>query len=89
MEMIEQAGSAEIMRENIDLASEFVFLGLRMEKGIDLSEYRARFGHDLTSRYNGQLAELAAAELIESTVDRLRLTRKGKLFSNEVFAVFV
>jgi len=89
IEVIEQARTAEVMREEIDLASEFVFLGLRLEDGIDLGEYRDRFGHDLTSRYNGQLAELVTADLVEGTADRLWLTRKGKLFSNEVFAVFV
>jgi len=35
--MIERTASAEVVRENIDLASEFVFLGLRMEDGIDLA----------------------------------------------------
>ena len=87
--MIEQTHSAEVMREDIDVASEFVFLGLRMEEGIDLAEYCDRFGHELTSRYNGQLDELEAANLVESTTGQLRLTRKGKLFSNEVFQVFV
>ena len=87
--MIERTASAEVVRENIDLASEFVFLGLRMENGIDLADYRDRFGHDLAPRYKGQLAELAMADLVQSSGDRLRLTRKGKLFSNEVFAVFV
>lgn len=89
VEMIEQSNSAEVMREDIDLASEFVFLGLRMEGGIDLEGYRDLFGHELSSCYNGQLMELASSGLVEFTSGRMRLTRKGKLFSNEVFEVFV
>lgn len=88
-EMIETQGSAEISRENIDAASEFVFLGLRMESGIDLRTYRNRFSVTLTDRFNGQLDELSDAGLVRIIDDRLFLTRKGKLFSNEVFAVFI
>ena len=43
VERIENAGSAEVMREDINTASEYVFLGLRMENGIDLAEYSQAF----------------------------------------------
>ena len=87
--MIENTCSAEVMREDIDGPSEHIFLGLRMERGIDLEEYRENFGEDLAQRYKGQLNELVELGLVELSTKRMRLTRKGKLFSNEVFAVFV
>ena len=87
--MIELNGSVEIMREDIDSASEFAFLGLRLEEGIDLADYRDRFGKELIASKNGQISELDEAGLITILEGRLKLTRKGKLFSNEVFAVFV
>lgn len=89
VESIEKSGSAEVMREDIDLASEFIFLGLRLENGIDLSGFADRFGFDLIGKYKADLERLADAGLIETARKHLRLTRKGKLFSNEVFAVFV
>ena len=89
VEMIESAGSAEVTREEIDLASEFAFLGLRMESGLDLAEYTRRFGVDLVEKYDADLSQMLAAGLIETVSGKLRLTRQGKLFSNEVFAVFV
>ncbi len=89
VESMENKNSAEVTREQIDLASEFAFLGLRMENGIDLVEYKDRFEIDLFEKYNSELAALADADLIEIGHGRLRLTRKGKLFSNEVFAIFV
>lgn len=89
VEMIEANGSAETMREGINAPSDFVFLGLRLEKGVDLSEYHHRFGVELTDRFDRQLNELSDAGLVQIMEDRLLLTRKGKLFSNEVFAVFV
>jgi oxygen-independent coproporphyrinogen III oxidase len=89
VELIENNSSAEVMREDIDLSSEFIFLGLRMEDGIDLAKYKLRFESDVLEKYNGELANLTEAGLIEINNERLRLTRKGKLFSNEVFEVFV
>ncbi|MEP7075867.1 MAG: radical SAM family heme chaperone HemW [Acidobacteriota bacterium] len=87
--MIENFGSAEITRENIDAASEFVFLGLRLESGIDLSDYWERFGTNLEDVFCTELRELSDSGLIEIDSRQLRLSRKGKLFSNEVFSIFV
>lgn len=89
VELIEAEGTAEVMREAADLASEFVFLGIRMQNGIDLKGFAEKFGFDLMEKYNDELAEIIDSGLIETANGNLRLTRKGKLFSNEVSAVFV
>lgn len=85
VDMIESTGSAETYREQIDLASETAFLGLRMNRGIDIAEYERQFGIDLAQK----TASLAEKGLIEASNGRVRLTRRGMLFSNEVFAEFV
>ncbi len=87
--MIEASETAEVEREDVDLASEYAFLGLRLEAGIDLAEYEHRFGYGLHERFGDALDELMHCGLTEISAGRLRLTRRGKLFSNEVFAVFV
>ncbi|MBV9241948.1 MAG: coproporphyrinogen III oxidase, partial [Acidobacteria bacterium] len=87
--LVETRESPEIMRETIDLASETAFLGLRLEMGIELDGYRRSFGSDIFDSYGERLVELIDAGLLERGDSRLRLTRKGKLLSNEVFAVFV
>jgi len=89
VERIEGFGGAEVMRERIDAASEFVFLGLRLNCGIDLYEYKNRFGVDLGEKYSAELRELQEAGLIEIEGTNFSLTRLGMLFSNEVFRVFV
>ncbi len=86
---IEEFSTAEVARERIDAASEFIFLGLRLSDGIDLREYQNRFGADLEDRYRDDLKRLNEAGLIEIKAGNLTLTQKGMLFSNEVFAVFV
>jgi len=87
--LIEKNESAVVYTEEIDLASEFVFLGLRMMQGVDLAGVKKRFGVDLLSKYAEDLERLESLGLIEIAEDRLRLTGKGALFSNEVFTVFV
>jgi len=87
--MIEKENSAIVEKNKIDAASEFVFLGLRLTKGIDLDEYEERFGYNLIEKHAEELARLEDFGLIEFTEKHLALTRKGFLFSNEVFAVFV
>ena len=89
VERIEAFGGAEVNRERIDAASEFAFLGLRLNCGIDLVEYKHLFGKDLKQQYAAELERLEAAGLLEISGRRLRLTQKGMLFSNEVFAAFV
>lgn len=89
VDLVETTRTAEVMREEIHLASEFAFLGLRLEKGIDLVGYKDRFGVDLVSNYASDLERLCNADLIEIADGQLRLTSRGKLFSNEVFSVFV
>lgn len=85
VEMIENTGSAEVSRETIDAASEFVFLGLRLKDGIDLADYHDRFGVSLSDK----IEDISNKELVELVEGRLRLTPKGMLFSNEVFSEFV
>lgn len=83
--------SAEAGRDEIDparFASEFAFLNLRLTRGLSLVKYQQRTGIDLEREYATDLERLADAGLIEINGDVLRLTRRGMLFSNEVFAVF-
>ena len=89
VKLIESELSAEVFREPIDLASEFVFLGLRLARGIDLAAYEKRFGINLLEKYKADLLRLDDLELIERSENHLRLTRKGMVYSNEVFSIFV
>ena len=87
--LVENGESPVVLREEIDLSSEVVFLGLRLSKGIDLTEYKKRFGVDLREKHAADLRRLEEFELIEFAGNRLRLTPKGMVYSNEVFSVFV
>ncbi len=89
VEAIEKNLSPLVEEIEIEAKSEYVFLGLRLSKGIDLDEYKNKFGVDLTEEFAEDLKRLMETELIDILDNRLKLTNKGYLFSNEVFAVFV
>ena len=69
--------------------AESVFLGLRLMRGLNLEEYRTRFGEDLRAEYADDLTRLSEAGLIELDKDLMKLTTTGALLSNEVFSTFV
>jgi oxygen-independent coproporphyrinogen III oxidase len=69
--------------------SEAVFLGLRLMRGIDLSDYQNNFGTNLGEKHRDDLERFRQAGLIEYDGEVLKLTKSGALLSNEVFAAFV
>src|SRR2546423_6965398 len=88
VELIEADESPIVERTELtkeDVRSEAMFLGLRLMRGVSLQSYRARFRSDLRERFNGELDRLREAGLIEIDDERLRLTTRGALLSNEVF----
>jgi oxygen-independent coproporphyrinogen-3 oxidase len=89
VEAIEKNLSSVVEETEIEAKSEYVFLGLRLSKGIDLDEYKNKFGVDLTEEFAEDLKRLQEDELIEISENCLKLTKRGYLFSNEVFAIFV
>ena len=88
-----EAGQSPVVEDNElsedEAAAESVFLKLRLMRGVDLGAHRARFGTDARAGRQSELARLRDAGLIELGDDSMRLTPRGALFSNEVFAAFV
>jgi oxygen-independent coproporphyrinogen-3 oxidase len=68
---------------------EWFFLGLRMNRGVSLDESRNRFGTAAINGYGSTIDELKEAGLLEEAANRLRLTARGRLLSNEVFGRFL
>ncbi len=89
VKIIGELRSAEVYREAIDAASEFMFLGLRLTEGIELEGYKTRFDAEVVSKYEGQIEQLLEDGLLVMADGRLKLTRRGMLFSNDVFSIFV
>ena len=68
---------------------ETFFLGLRLNRGVNLQEVRAQFGGATVEGLRPMLEDLAASGMIDWERDRVRLTARGRLLSNEVFERFL
>jgi oxygen-independent coproporphyrinogen III oxidase len=68
---------------------ETFFLGLRLNRGVNLRELGAKFGEGAVANARAAIAELVEGGLTEQRGDFLRLTARGRLVSNEVFERFI
>jgi oxygen-independent coproporphyrinogen-3 oxidase len=65
---------------------EAMFLGLRMNVGVDLEAMHAEFGAELMRGAVAALNDVEVAGLVEREGSWLRLTARGRMVSNEVFS---
>ena len=65
-------------------AADYLMMGLRLLKGIDLADFQARFGRDLATEKAGQLRKLGELGLLELEQNTLRLSRNALFVSNSV-----
>jgi oxygen-independent coproporphyrinogen-3 oxidase len=72
-----------------DLSAETMFMGLRLNSGVDREHFRQRCGVDLDAVYGPTLRALQEQGLIEQSATHVRLTRQGRMLGNRVFSEFV
>ncbi|WP_348270101.1 radical SAM family heme chaperone HemW [Edaphobacter paludis] len=73
----------------IDLERAFeesLFLGLRLNEGVNLQALRWQFGETMVQDSMPALLEVREAGLLELESDQARLTAQGRMVSNEVFS---
>ena len=68
---------------------EMFLLGLRLNRGMDLSEVAQTCAPNELSNFRSIIAELVSDGLLEECETRIRLTSRGRLLSNEVFQRFL
>jgi oxygen-independent coproporphyrinogen III oxidase len=72
-----------------DALQEAFFLGLRLNKGVDLRRLSQEFGGNQVNAYKENISELTDGGLLEADAATIRLTPKGRMLSNEVFERFI
>jgi oxygen-independent coproporphyrinogen-3 oxidase len=85
-------GGAPLQRSVISRASaleENLFLGLRLNRGVDLRELEFNFGADSLLTVYPSITELVSNGLMQQQGSLVRLTSRGRLLSNEVFERFI
>ncbi len=91
MEAVAAGRSARVECESLtrdQAMGEFVFLGLRQSEGLDAAAFAARFQASFAAHFP-EVQSLCREELLEATGRGFRLTPRGLLLADTVFARFV
>ena len=91
IERASASGAARAGEEQLSVAQargEFVFLALRCRDGFSAADFAARFGLDPHEAFP-HLAGLERDDLLGRAADRWRLTPRGLLVADSVFATFL
>lgn len=81
------ACESSIVSQDLALQEEF-FLGLRLNRGVNLAELTARYGEAMAA-FEDSITELLTDGLLQKSENFIRLTQRGRLLSNEVFERFI
>jgi len=72
-----------------DIMEEFIFLGLRMTKGVSFEKFKKEFDVDIYDVYGDIISKNTANKLLEVNNGRIKLTKKGIDLSNAVLSEFI
>jgi oxygen-independent coproporphyrinogen-3 oxidase len=89
---MESRGSARAGQRSLsrrERIEEAVMTGLRVRRGIDRSQFRARHGVDVVDRFAAAFRPSIEAGLLRVDEATVRLTRRGVLMSSEVLSAVV
>jgi len=89
---IEQQGAAVEWRRPLQMPEnleETLFLGLRLNEGLDWCRLRCEYGQERTASFDATLQQMSARGLLDWKGSVVRLTPAGMLLSNEIFSEFV
>ena len=90
IERASATGEARVFEESLrseQSRGEFVFLGLRLTQGFAAADFEARFGADFLAAFP-HAAAFERDGLLERIADHWRLTDRGLLLADSVFATF-
>ncbi len=73
----------------VEKKADMLMLGLRILDGVKFADYRKIFAEDMMVKFGKQIEQLVSKGLLEQDLSGIRLTKKGLIFGNEVFAEFI
>ena len=78
----------EIQKED-DAKKEFMLLGLRKIKGVDINQFKNKFGDNPIYLFRNELKKLTDERLLIIDNNNIRLTNKGLDLANLVWEEFI
>lgn len=86
--------SNSVVKEIIELTDinrmeEEMFLGLRMNRGVDKRKFKMKYGQSIESVYGAAIKELEQKNWLKQNEEYVYLTHFGRMVGNEVFSRFL
>ncbi|MDW7674089.1 MAG: radical SAM family heme chaperone HemW [Bacillota bacterium] len=69
--------------------AEAIFLALRLTEGLGLTDFKARFNQNFLEKYEDKVHKFSKAGMLVVDANRVKLTERGVLLANEIFAEFL
>jgi oxygen-independent coproporphyrinogen-3 oxidase len=75
--------------DKLSLMKEYIILKLRLSKGVEISEFKQKFGTDIFDIFNTEFNYLKKDNLVNITSKNISLTSRGEEVANIVWEMFV
>ena len=75
--------------DKLSLMKEYIILKLRLSKGVEISEFKQKFGTDIFDIFNTEFNSLKKDNLVNITSKNIFLTSRGEEVANIVWEMFV
>lgn len=75
--------------DKLSLMKEYIILKLRLSKGVEISEFKQKFGTDIFDVFNTEFNSLKKDNLVNITSKNISLTNRGEEVANIVWEMFV
>lgn len=75
--------------DKLSLMKEYIILKLRLSKGVEISEFKQKFGTDIFDIFNTEFNSLKKDNLVSITSKNISLTNRGEEVANIVWEMFV
>lgn len=75
--------------DKLSLMKEYIILKLRLSKGVEISEFKQKFGTDIFDIFNTEFNSLTKDNLVNITSKNISLTNRGEEVANIVWEMFV
>lgn len=75
--------------DKLSLMKEYIILKLRLSKGVEISEFKQKFGTDIFDIFNTEFNSLKKDNLVNITSKNISLTNRGEEVANIVWEIFV
>lgn len=75
--------------DKLSLMKEYIILKLRLSKGVEISEFKQKFGTDIFDIFNTEFNSLKKDNLVNITSKNISLTSRGEEIANIVWEMFV